>query len=507
MGESNDKCVEQGSYGRTVKYLGIFGGAQGVSMLLNLVRNKVASVLLGVSGQSVIAIFNRTIQMFSDCTGLSLSFSAIRTMAYAYENCDASTVQRCVKVVRSVAFLTGIVGMLLMLCVTPFISEWIFGDNHTYYLPRFLMLAPVVFFMAVSNGELAILRGIKQLNKVAVYTFASALISLLVAVPLYCVMGVGGIFPTILLTAFLQMATLLYFSCPLYRYCVAPFSFKILREGWDMVKLGAGYIYASILASCAMWFICAMLSDIGDGETAGLFTAGLAMVTLLPGVLFAALDSEYYPRLSGIAASVHRRNSMINEQVEVQLLIQSPVLMAFMVAMPVLIPLLYKSDFSPAVIMAQVAMLGMFMRTMTFPISFLPLALSDSLLFLALESVYNVMLVLLVLFGYSTAGMLGVGVGIALTHFVDFIVVYVTARVKYGFTLSPRVVCYFLLQLPLMLVSLGVSIVGPSPFIYWIASGVSVFLSAAVSMYMLQKYSRFFDTIVDKIKRKIMRRR
>ena len=86
MGESNDNSVEQGSYGRTVKYLGIFGGAQGVSMLLNLLRNKVASVLLGVSGLSVIAIFNRTIQMFSDCTGLSLSFSAIRTMADAYEN-------------------------------------------------------------------------------------------------------------------------------------------------------------------------------------------------------------------------------------------------------------------------------------------------------------------------------------------------------------------------------------------------------------------------------------
>ena len=80
MGESNDNSVEQGSYGRTVKYLGIFGGAQGVSMLLNLLRNKVASVLLGVSGLSVIAIFNRTIQMFSDCTGLSLAFSAIRTM-------------------------------------------------------------------------------------------------------------------------------------------------------------------------------------------------------------------------------------------------------------------------------------------------------------------------------------------------------------------------------------------------------------------------------------------
>ena len=492
MGESNDNSVEQGSYGRTVKYLGIFGGAQGVSMLLNLLRNKVASVLLGVSGLSVIAIFNRTIQMFSDCTGLSLAFSAIRTMADAYENADAHVVERCVKVVRSVAFLTGLVGMLLMLSVTPFISEWIFGENHTYYLPRFLMLAPVVFLMAISNGELAILRGIKQLNKVAVYTFATALISLLVAVPLYYAMGVGGIFPAILITAFLQMVVLLHFSCPLYRYSVSPFSAKLLREGWDMVKLGAGYIYASILASCAMWFICAMLSDIGDGETAGLFTAGLAMVTMLPGILFAALDSEYYPRLSGVAKRISVRNGMVNEQVEVQLLIQSPVLMAFMVAMPLLIPLLYDSEFMSAVVM----------RTMTYPISFLPLASSDSLLFLGLESVYNVMLVLFVLAGYSSSGMLGVGAGVALTHIVDFAIVYAVAHFKYGFSLSRRVVLYFIIQLPLMLAALSFSFMQPCGLFYWLGNGACVLLSSLVSLYFLHKYSGFLSKIVNRFIRK-----
>ena len=336
----------------------------------------------------------------------------------------------------------------------------------------------------------------------AVYTFATALISLLVAVPLYYIMGVGGIFPTILLTAFLQMCVLLYFSFPLYRYSVSPFSTRLLREGWDMVKLGAGYIYASILASCAMWFICAMLSDIGDGETAGLFTAGLAMVTMLPGILFAALDSEYYPRLSGVAKRVGARNGMVNEQVEVQLLIQSPILMAFMVAMPLLIPLLYDSDFMPAVAIAQVAMLGMFMRTMTYPISFLPLASSDSLLFLGLESVYNIMLVLFVLAGYSSYGMLGFGMGVALTHIVDFVIVYTVARFKYGFSLSRRVVVYFIMQLPLMLVALSLSFVQPDGLFYWIGNSACVLLSSLVSLYFLHKYSGLLGKIVNRFRRK-----
>ena len=186
----------KGSYGRTIKYLGIFGGAQGISMFLNLVRNKVASILLGANGLGLIALYNRTIQMFSDCTNLSLSFSAVRSLSYAYENEDEGTVEHCVKVIRSIAFLTGIVGMLLFLICSPLIANWIFG-RYTYYLSRFVMLSPVVLFMAVSGGEIAILRGTRQLNKIALYSLLTAVAGVLFAVPLYYIRGLGGIFPAI----------------------------------------------------------------------------------------------------------------------------------------------------------------------------------------------------------------------------------------------------------------------------------------------------------------------
>ena len=118
--ENEDKKV---GYRHTIKYLGIFGGAQGFSMLLNMLRTKITSVLLGVAGQSIIALSNRTIQMFSDLTGLSLAFSAVRRMSDAYSNGDEAVVEHCVKVVRSIAFLTGLLGTLLMLAVTPLITK------------------------------------------------------------------------------------------------------------------------------------------------------------------------------------------------------------------------------------------------------------------------------------------------------------------------------------------------------------------------------------------------
>ena len=498
MGRGEQKKEKKDGYQHTIKYLGIFGGAQGFSMLLNMLRTKITSVLLGVAGQSIIAISNRTVQMFSDCTGLSLAFSAVRRMSDAYENCDDAEVGHCVKVVRSIAFLTGLLGMLLMLAVTPFISEWIFGGSSDYYLTKLLLLSPVVMLMAISNGEIAILRGTRRLNKVAIYSLATSIISLAISVPLYLFVGLGGIFPAIFATAFLQMCVLLYFTLPHYRYIVSPFSLSLLREGVDMVKMGAGYIFASILTSFAMWLICALLSDLGDGESAGLFSAGFVMITLLPGILFAALDSEYYPRLSGVAAKTDVRNAMVNDQVEVQLLVQAPLLMAFVVAMPLLVPLFYDAEFVPAIAMAQFAMFGMFMRTMTYPISFLPLVNNDTLVFVILESAYNILLVTLVVLGFLYDGYMGVGVGIAVAHTVDFFVVYSVARFRYGMHLSVEAVRYFVMQLPLFIALIAVSISYSCSWYYWLMGGVLVLVSSAVSLWMFSRMA-VLPSIVGKI--------
>ena len=112
------------------------------------------------------------------------------------------------------------------------------------------------------------------------------------------------------------------------------------------------------------------------------------------------------------------------------------------------------------------------------------------------------MLVLFVLAGYSSYGMLGVGMGVALTHIVDFVIVYTVARFKYGFSLSRRVVVYFIMQLPLMLVALSLSFVQPDGLFYWIGNSACVLLSSLVSLYFLHKYSGLLGKIVNRFRRK-----
>ncbi len=490
--------VSQGDYRHIVKYLSIFGGAQGISMFLNIVRNKFASILLGANGLGLIALYNRTIQMFSDCTNLSLSFSAVRKMSDVYENGSVVDAEHCVKIIRSVAFLTGLVGTLLFLLASPFLSKWIFG-SYGYYASRFAMLSPVVLFMAVSGGEVAILRGVRQLNKIALYSVWTAVSAVAAAVPLYYFMGLGGIFPAMFLIAFMQMAGVLYFSKKLYRYRISPFSLALLREGIDMVKLGVGYIYASILTSCSIWLICKALSEIGNGTVTGLFSAGFVLVSMLPSILFAALDSDYYPRLSGIFCRSKERNTMINEQIEVHILVQTPIILGFIVVLPELLPLLYTHEFMPALKMTQIAMFALMLNTLTYPMSFMPLSKGDSFTFLVQESVYNVSFVVFVVLGYYRHGLVGIGLAMALARVVDFVTVYSIAWRKYSFRLSGRVVRYFLINVFIALFVFYSAFEMKTGAKSWVLGLGSVACSGMVSLYMLARHGNMLYKIYSRV--------
>ena len=53
------------TYDHVIKYTGLFGGVQGIMMLVSVVRNKIVSELLGPSGLAIINLFNNYLANFS----------------------------------------------------------------------------------------------------------------------------------------------------------------------------------------------------------------------------------------------------------------------------------------------------------------------------------------------------------------------------------------------------------------------------------------------------------
>ena len=71
------------SYGHILKYAGVFGGVQALSVLVGLVRSKLVALLLGPAGMGLMSIFNTGVRFVSDTTNMGLSATATRETSEA----------------------------------------------------------------------------------------------------------------------------------------------------------------------------------------------------------------------------------------------------------------------------------------------------------------------------------------------------------------------------------------------------------------------------------------
>lgn len=61
---------QKDSYDHILKYTGLFGGVQGLNILIGVVRSKFVALILGPEGMGLVSLFNSTITLLSNTTDL-----------------------------------------------------------------------------------------------------------------------------------------------------------------------------------------------------------------------------------------------------------------------------------------------------------------------------------------------------------------------------------------------------------------------------------------------------
>ena len=486
---------DKGAYGHVLKYTGIFGGVQGLNVIVSLVRNKFVALLLGPSGMGLVTLFNTTVSFISQSTHFGISTSAVRHLS-DYPNDDSHPqIIHFVKVVRAWALLTALLGMLVCIVIGPFLSSTTFawGDHSLH----FILLSPAVGMLAVTGGETAILKGRHRLRSLAWVQIGSVFAALFMSVPVYYFFGEAGIVPVIVMMAFITMMLTLRESYRLY-----PLQLRgargILGEGMEMVRLGVAFTLAGIIGSGAEMLIRSWLNVTGDLDVLGLYNAGYMITITYAGMVFSAMETDYFPRLSGVQHDIAATNECVNRQMEVSLLLLSPMLAFLIIALPLLMPLLFSPQFEPVTGMAQVAALAMYMKVLTLPVAYITLARGRSLAYLFLESSYFVAFVLLMMFGYEHWGLLGTGIAITLAHVFEYLLVNGFAYKKYGYRFSATVYGYAIIQLSLGLLAYVLTLTADG-ILYW-GTGLSVvLLSFGLSLHVLRRKTHLWQKLTQKI--------
>ena len=484
------------SYEHILKYTSIFGGVQGLNVLIGLVRNKIIAVLLGPGGMGLASLFNTTVSFVSQSTNLGISFSAVKHVSELFDQGDEARVAHYIRVVRAWSLLTGLIGMLVCIAIGPLLNNYTFSwGDHTLH---FVMLAPAVGLLAITGGETAILKGARRLRSLAVIQVYSVIAALIISIPLYYFFGETGIVPAIVLMAFSSMLLTVWYSYRLYPLKNS-FGRKVLGEGVDMVKLGVAFTLAQIAGTSAEMFIRSYMNVIGNLEDVGLYNVGYMISVAYASLIFSAMETDYFPRLSAVNSDVEATSLTANKQIEVSLLMISPMLVMLIVGLPLLVPLLFSAKFVPVVPMAKLAALAMYMKVITLPVAYITLARGSSRSYLFLETSYYVVLVLLIIFGYSHWGIIGTGAALVLAHVFDLLLIWTYAVIVYHYRISATVVRYAVVQTLLGVATYLLTTSLPhTNWLYWVGGTLLFILSFGYSFCIIRSKTSLWHSLRNK---------
>ena len=465
------------SYSQILKYTGMLGGVQVLNILMSIVRNKFTAVLIGPWGMGVVTIYSKAAELVSEMTNFGISLSAVQRLAELQERKGGrQAVELQIKVVRSWTLLAALLGLLVCWLFAAPLSFYLLGDYHS--TRGFLRISPMVPMLTLLGGELAILKGLHRLRQMAAASAVVAVLTTISTATIYWLLGVHGIVPVLLTTTAVTLGVNLYATTREFPYRVGLGSLRLMKRGTGMLRLGGAFVLAGVLASGSDLFIAGFIRDAASPHAVGLYAAGYTLTVYYARLIFSAMDADYLPRLTASGNDLARRNADINRQIDVLVMLMVPFLILFALALPILVPLLYKEEFQLAVPMVLCALSYMFFKAVYSPISYLALARNDSLTYLVMETAYDVVYILCVCVGYKTHGLVGAGVGLSAANFFDFVSISLVYSWRYGFRYTAATLWRTAAQFVLLIIALSSAALLP----FWI----HIFIGLAATVLSLK---------------------
>lgn len=500
-------------YSHIIKYASIFGGIQGLCIITNIVRNKFVAMILGPMGMGLASLFNSTSNLFYSFVNLGLPTSGVKSISALSEELDLENIDKenvtptrnklheTVSLLRSWSLLMAVFGTLLCAVFGSLLDTMTFSwGSHVLH---YIALSPAVAFLVIGATEMAILKGIKKLECLGTISFLNIIIALTTSIPIYYIWGEAGIVPSLVLLAFVSMVLTLFHTIRIFPYRIT-LSASFLKKAMPTIRLGMAFVIAGVMGSGVEFVIRAFINHTSSLREVGLYNAAYAMTLTYAGLIFTSMETDYFPRLSALWNNKVERSITVNRQIEVSLLLVSPLLVFFMMGIPVLLPLLYSGRFLPVVGMMQILVLAIYLRAVKLPIAYMPLAKGDSVTFMTLEAIYDIALLVVFIIMYPLWGLTGAGIAILVTALFDFLMLMFYARIKYEYTVSREVWLYMAVQFLIGGITYCCTFLSSTPA-YYISGTILTLISSLFSYMVIRKKTNLMEALKAKITKKLRR--
>lgn len=469
------------SYSQILKSSSIIGGAQGVNMLIGIVRVKFVAVLIGPIGIGIVGTYKATIQFIQTLCGLGLQSSAVRDVAQAFGSGDDEQAAKTIVALRRMCWLTGGVGPLGVALCSKQLSQITFGNaDHAMEIS---LVGLTILFANLKGGQTALLQGVRRIGDLARLNILGVTVGSMVSVGLYYFYGLGGIVPAIVSLSAIELVASWWFARRVPIAEVQQSWKESFRQAGGMVRLGLAFMWSGFLVAGVAYLTRVLITQEIDLVAVGLFSAAYALSGMVVNFVLGAMGADYYPSLTAVNKDRAKMRDLVNQQTEIGILLAFPALLGTLAMAPWLIRIFYSGDFAQASDLLQWFAIGCVGRVISWPMGFVILAKGASRLFAVTETITNVVHIVLVWIGLKWFGLEGCAIAFATLYILYILFMLGVTRVLIDLRWSREV---------LTLVVGGVIVGGVVLLIsrmlpLWSATLLGLLISIALAVYCLRE--------------------
>ncbi len=426
----------QQSYRKVLNATSLFGGVQVINIIISLIRSKVIALLIGPFGMGISNLLLTTMELINGLTNLGLERSAVKDISLANTNSNSKSVAITISVLKKLVWLTITIGVILMIVLSPWLSEIAFGNKD--YTISFIWISIALLFKQLSSSQLAILQGLRKLKSLAKANLLGNFIGLLITLPLYYFYKIDAIVPAIIIATFMSFVFTYYYSQKLDIESVTISRKEAVSEGKGMINLGVMLSLSSLITLLVAYIIRIYIGSANVTEElglidVGLYSAGFVILNSYVGIIFNAMGTDYFPRLSEIANDINKLRKTVLEQATVAILLIAPIIVVFLACAPFIIVILYSHEFSPIVAMVTWGILGMIFKAVSWSMGYMIIAKGDSKVFIKTSIGFNAILLSINIIGYHFRGLEGIGISFFIYYIIHFIAIRMITYYRYDF--------------------------------------------------------------------------
>jgi enterobacterial common antigen flippase len=473
-------AAESSTYGQILKSSALVGGSTVLKIAVGIIRTKAMAMLLGPAGFGLFGLYGAVSDLSLSVAGMGVNSSGVRQIAEAVGSGDTARIAQTAAVLRRTSIVLGVLGAILLAVLSRQVSTLTFGSAQ--HAAAISLLSIVVLFRLVSDGQGALIQGMRRIADLAKMNVLGALFGTLISIPMVYFFREEGVVPSLIAVAAVAIFTSWWYSRKIGIQVFPVTLAEVGQEASALLKLGVVFMSSGFMTMGVAYAVrITILRRIGF-EATGLYQSAWTLGGLYVGFILQAMGADFYPRLTASAKDNAACNRLVNEQALVGLLLAGPGVIATLTFAPLVIYLFYSATFGAAVGILRWICLGTTLQVVTWPMGFIIVAKAKKGLFFFAELAWTVVAIALAWTCVRSFGLTGAGIAFFGSYVFHAVLIYELVRRLTGFRWSPANTQTGSLLLPLIaVVFCGFSVLPP----LW-AESIGVLATVLSGVYSLR---------------------